>query len=72
MKLIVSLFLIMILGLGCKKPEDSKTRTFYFTSTNGKTYSTNYVNTAIPVKTGPSHSYIMKVAQRGQNGFFSC
>ncbi len=45
--------LAIMLFIGCsKKSDNSKTGTFSFTKVNGKTYTMNYVDTAIPTKNG--------------------
>lgn len=65
-KLIFSFGLLLCtLHFACKKSEGNKSGTFSFTKVNGKTYSTSYVDTAIPSKNG---TFSLQYQKNGTSG----
>jgi hypothetical protein len=72
-KFLTWIFLLAILNPGCKKSEDtakSSNGTFSFTKTNGKTYTTTYVDTPIPSKNGTFSLQYKKDGTTGSKWLF--
>lgn len=72
-KFLTWIFLLATLISGCKKSEDtskSSNGTFSFTKTNGKTYTTTYVDTPIPSKNGTFSLQYKKVGTTGSKWLF--
>lgn len=72
-KLLTFIFLLTILISGCKKSGDGVQNSngfFSFTKTNGKTFTTTYVNTATPIKNGTFSLQYRKVGNTGSNWMF--
>jgi hypothetical protein len=72
-KLATWIFLLTILISSCEKSQDAVQNSdgfFSFTKTNGKTFTTTYVNSATPLKNGTFSLQYRKVGNSGSNWMF--